>query len=52
MLAYVRIELGDIPDRFVGNERNFYKCIAFGAVMMANFRKYTGYKEIESCGIN
>lgn len=52
MLAYVRIELGDIPDRFAGNERSFYKCIAFAAVMLANYRKYTGYKEIESCGIN
>lgn len=52
MLNYVRIELGDIPDRFTGREKDFYRCIAFAAVMLANHRNYTGYKEIESCVLN
>ncbi len=51
-MEYVRILIGDVPDRFIDRKRDFYRCLAFSALLVSQNRTYTGYKELDKVGID
>lgn len=52
MKNYVKINLGSIPKSFKGRELDFYKCLAFATIMVAQEREWVGYKELEKAKID
>lgn len=56
MKKYVKMYIGDAPEEFCKGDyerrRYYYKCLAFAALLVAQNRTYTGYKELNKVGIN
>lgn len=52
MKPYVPIDLGEVPAWFYDRERDFYRCLAFAALLVAQEREWTGYKELEYVSID
>lgn len=52
MIPYIKIQLGDIPARFNSRKRDFYRCLSFTALLLAQDRRYTGYKELNKVCID
>lgn len=51
-MGYIRILIGDIPEKFIYRKRDFYRCLAFTALLVSQNRKYTGYKELNKVGVD